>query len=54
MTKDTMLDNVITKFGFESEITIQFADALEWLGLNESRALYAEVMQMDGISLEEE
>jgi len=38
MTKKEMLDLVISKFGFEAEETIDFAEDLEWMGLAEAEA----------------
>ncbi len=46
MTKDEMLTLVIQKFGFEHEYTIQFAEAMEWLGQEELTALLAEVLAL--------
>ena len=41
MTREEMLSLMIQKFGFENEYTIQFAEAMEWLGLVELEALFA-------------
>lgn len=49
MTKDEMLALVTKKFGFENEITIQFAESLEWLGLAESEALLIEVLNLPAV-----
>ena len=46
MTKDEMLGLVIQRFGFEHENTIQFAEAMEWLGQVELEALLDEVLKM--------
>ena len=46
MTKEEMLGLVIQKFGFEHKNTIQFAEAMEWLGQIELEALLEEVLRM--------
>ena len=46
MTKDEMLTLVIQKFGFEHEYTIQFAEAMEWLGEKELEALLNETLEL--------
>ena len=46
MTKNEMLTLVIKKFGFEHEYTIQFAEAMEWLGRKELEALMDEVLAL--------
>ena len=46
MTRNEMLTLVIQKFGFEHEYTIQFAEAMEWLGLVELEALVNEVLNL--------
>lgn len=46
MTRDEMLTLVIQKFGFEHEYTIQFAEAMEWMGLVELEALMNEVLAL--------
>lgn len=54
MTKDEMLTLVTQKFGFEHENTIQFAEAIEWLGQTESEALMNEVLALPLETEEEE
>ena len=49
MTKDEMLTLVTQKFGFEHEYTIQFAEAMEWLGLVELEALMQEILALPAI-----
>ena len=46
MTREEMLSLVIQKFGFEHEYTIQFAEAMEWLGLVELEALMNEILDL--------
>ena len=46
MTKEEMLTLVIKKFGFEHEYTVQFAEAMEWLGREELEALMDEVLAL--------
>ena len=46
MTKEEMLTLVIKKFGFEHEYTVQFAEAMEWLGKEELEALMNEVLAL--------
>ena len=46
MTKNEMLTLVIQKWGFEHEYTIQFAEAMEWLGQTELEALMNEVLAL--------
>lgn len=46
MTKKDMLNLVAYKFGFDSDITIDFSEAIEWLGNTESEALLMEVLQI--------
>lgn len=46
MTKEEMLTLVIKKFGFEHEYTIQFAEAMEWLGREELEAFMDEVLAL--------
>lgn len=46
MTREEMLSLMIQRFGFENEYTIQFAEAIEWLGLAESEALLMELLAM--------
>lgn len=46
MTKDEMLTLVIQKYGFEHEYTIQFAEAMEWMGQTELEALLNEVLAL--------
>lgn len=47
MTKEEMLTFVIQKFGFEAKETIQFAEAMERLGLNELKILLKETLAID-------
>ena len=53
MTREEMLTLVIQKYGFEHEYTIQFAEAMEWLGLTELEALMDEVLALP-IDLDDE
>lgn len=46
MTKDEMLTLIIQKYGFENEHTIQFAEAMEWMGQTELEALMNEVLAL--------
>lgn len=46
MTKDEMLTLVTQKWGLEHEYTIQFAEAMEWLGQTELEALMNEVLAL--------
>jgi hypothetical protein len=46
MTKDEMLTLVIQKYGFEHKYTIQFAEAMEWMGQTELEALMNEVLAL--------
>lgn len=46
MTKDEMLTLIIQKYGFEHEYTIQFAEAMEWMGQTELEALLNEVLAL--------
>lgn len=46
MTREEMLTLVIQKYGFEHEYTIQFAEAMEWLGQTELKALLNEVLAL--------
>lgn len=46
MTKNEMLTLVIQKWGFEHEYTIQFVEAMEWLGQTELEALMNEVLAL--------
>ena len=46
MTKDEMLTLVIEKFGFEARETIEFAEAVEWLGQTECEVLLTEVLAL--------
>ena len=46
MTREEMLTLIIKKFGFEHEYTIQFAEAMEWLGRKELEALMNEVLAL--------
>ena len=46
MTREEMLTLIIQKFGFEHEYTIQFAEAMEWMGLAELEALTYEVLAL--------
>lgn len=46
MRKNEMLTLVINKFGFEHQNTIEFAEAIEWLGQVESEALLEEVLSL--------
>lgn len=54
MTKDEMLDLVIEKYGFESKYTIQFAEAMEWLGREELEVLLYETLALPFEANEEE
>ena len=54
MTKDEMLTLVAQKFGFEHENTIQFAEAMEWMGQAELEALLDEVLALPLDTEEEE
>lgn len=54
MTKEEMLSLVIQKFGFENEYTIQFAEAMEWLGLVELEALLMELLALEVIAFDED
>lgn len=53
MTRKKMLDEIIKKFGFENEYSVQFAEAAEWLGLLELGELFNEIMKIE-IGLDEE
>jgi hypothetical protein len=46
MTKNEMLTLVIQKFGFEHQHTVEFAEAIEWLGLAESENLLYETLDL--------
>jgi hypothetical protein len=46
MTKDEMLTLVVQRWGFEHEYTIQFAEAMEWMGQTELEALLNEVLDL--------
>lgn len=46
MSKDEMLTLVIEMFGFEHPYTVDFAEALEWLGQAEAEALLEEVLAL--------
>jgi len=46
MTKEEMLTLVIRRFGFEHQYTIDFAESIEWLGLEESRTLLEAVLTL--------
>ncbi len=46
MTKEEMLILVIQKYGFEHEYTIQFSEAMEWMGQTELEALLNEVLDL--------
>lgn len=46
MTKDEMFTLIIQKYGFESEYTIQFAEAMEWMGREELETLLYEVLAL--------
>lgn len=46
MTRDEMLTLVIQKFGMEHEYTIQFAEAMEWMGREELETLLYEVLAL--------
>ena len=54
MTKDEMFTLIIQKYGFESEYTIQFAEAMEWLGREELETLLYEVLALPFEGDEEE
>ena len=54
MTKNEMLTLVIEKYGFEHEYTIQFAEAMEWMGREELEALLYEVLALPLKAEEEE
>lgn len=54
MTRDEMLDLVIEKYGFEHEYTIQFAEAMEWLGREELEVLLYETLALPFEANEEE
>ena len=44
MANDEMLTLVIQKFGFEHKNTIQFAEAMEWMGTYALKAFWCELM----------
>lgn len=46
MTKDEMLSLVILSFGFEHEVTIQFAQAMENLKQSELEALLYKILDL--------
>lgn len=46
MAREEMFTLVVQKFGFEHEYTIQFAEAMEWLGQSELETLLYEVLAL--------
>lgn len=54
MTKEEMLTLVIQKFGFEAQETIQFAEAMERLGLNELETLLKKTLAINVMDEEED
>ena len=54
MTKDEMFTLVIRKFGMEHDYTIQFAEAMEWLGQTELETLLYETLALPFEADEEE